>query len=860
MLRNLALLIGAVLACVPMTAASEPFTVDVLLKREAIGQASIDPSGRWAVFERLSPLEQADSFEFDYLNRTLRSDVHMIDLAREGEARRLVPAATGGGRVLGAWSPSGRRLLIYQLRDRTWTPGIVDMTTGLVRWLDVTPELSGWGRSVQWRSDDELVMIVRTDGRLPFLLRASWELTVRLPQLWTASREGRAASRTELGSGRFRQRGLAPAAQSLVSVSASTGDVSVLDHGRYYDLELSPDGRRVAAATLSDLAPVIPDRPLRQSQGPRQRTLKVFDLITGQTSSPITGSDLLPNLLTWSQNSEELLVWVREPSAVWSDGSLMRIDVGSGRARSIPLEGLTPVMPETGLRQAVVLADWWKNEPILHAKTQDGRADWYRLLNTGPVRLTGSFGTVPTRVGAIYPFGLLLVADRAVWRVDPAGTATRLSPAAETVVAVRTGAPDEGQRLSYNNASRMGAVVVSTPSGVQRYAIDGAIPSETLIHGEPGDSRVLAIASAAALSLKTDTRYVQTLEVRQPGRGSRVGARINELNAGIQFARRRAIDHIGPAGERLTSWLYLPPQPSASLPPLVVLPYPGDVHDHPPSAAEPTSDSAMTSAQLLAGAGYAALVPSLPRGSYRGEPSKDMAEQMLSIVNVAARGGEFDPDRLGVWGHSFGAHAALAVATQTSQFCAIVASNGIYDLAGSWGRVINASQRVLPEDGASFASRGGWAETGQAAMGTPPWDDTARYIRNSPYFAADRITTPVLLITADFDYSSPDQSEAMFAALHRQGKDAVLLTYFGDGHVLESPGNIRDMVRKVLDWFEIHLSSSADSDPPSAPIPGADPGLDSCQDHHVTVSVLPDEIVAPEHPIHHGDVDQTSPG
>lgn len=860
MFRAFWVLIGAILACAPLPAAAEPFTVDALLKREAIGQASIDPSGRWAVFERLRPLVQADSFEFDYLNRFLRSDVHLVDLSSaDRTARRLVPSAARGGRILGGWSPSGRRLLIYQLQERTWTAGIVDMQSGAVRWLDVIPELTGWGRTVQWRSDDELIMIVRSDDRLPFMLRGSWELTERLPQLWATAREGRAPSRVELGSGRFRNRGLAPPAQTLVSISVNTGAVRVLGHARYHDLELSPDGRRVAAATLGKLAPIDPAQRLLQSQSARQRTLHVFDLADGHRLSPVPGLDLLPNLLTWSQDSQELLAWVRRPTASWTDGALARIDVDAGETHLVALAGLTPMMPQTGLRQPVVLADWWDNEPVLYASASDGRADWYRLPASGPLRLTKDLETAPTQIAAIDESGLLMIADQAVWRVDRAGTAERVTVDGEAIAAVRTALPDQGQRFSYNNAPRRPSFVVRQGSRLRTFGIDGATQARQSLAVDATDERLLAISPDAALSVLTDDRYVQSLRVHRHGSEPRVVAQINAANAEIAFARRRAIEHPGPPGEELTSWLYLPANPSAIPPPLVVMPYPGSSYSSPPAAAEPTSDTVMTNAQVLAGAGYAVLIPSLPRPADQGEPSKDLADQVLTIVDIAAMGGEFDPDRLGLWGHSFGAHAALSVATQTSRFCAIVAASGIYDLASSWGTV-GPSQSVLPEDGASFASRGGWVETGQAGMGAPPWGDPDRYIRNSPYFWADRITAPILLITADFDYSSPEQSEAMFAALHRQAKDAVLLTYFGDGHVLESPANIRDMVGQVIDWFDLHLKGRDQSGPASSPVPGSDPGLDRCQGHDVPITVLPDQSVRGERTLQGVDVKQALRG
>jgi len=48
----------------------------------------------------------------------------------------------------------------------------------------------------------------------------------------------------------------------------------------------------------------------------------------------------------------------------------------------------------------------------------------------------------------------------------------------------------------------------------------------------------------------------------------------------------------------------------------------------------------------------------------------------------------------------------------------------------------------------------------------------------------------------------------MFAALYRQDKDAMLVTYWGEGHLFNSPGNIRDMWRRALAFLAERLALS----------------------------------------------------
>ncbi len=94
-------------------------------------------------------------------------------------------------------------------------------------------------------------------------------------------------------------------------------------------------------------------------------------------------------------------------------------------------------------------------------------------------------------------------------------------------------------------------------------------------------------------------------------------------------------------------------------------------------------------------------------------------------------------------------------------------------------------------------------------MGGPPWQDAQRYVRNSPLFQAERVETPLLIIQGDMDYVPLQQGEQFFSALYRQGKRARFVRYWGEGHVFQSPANIRDMWEEVYGWFDEFLKPSA---------------------------------------------------
>jgi dipeptidyl aminopeptidase/acylaminoacyl peptidase len=98
-------------------------------------------------------------------------------------------------------------------------------------------------------------------------------------------------------------------------------------------------------------------------------------------------------------------------------------------------------------------------------------------------------------------------------------------------------------------------------------------------------------------------------------------------------------------------------------------------------------------------------------------------------------------------------------------------------------------------------------EAGQARMGNPPWKDLARYVRNSPLYYVERVETPLMIVQGDMDYVALQQGEQFFTALHRQNKRAAFVRYWGEGHVLEAPANVRDMWQRVYAWFDEFLGA-----------------------------------------------------
>lgn len=766
---------------------ADPFVIDDLLKLEQFGQTALSPQGSHIAFERMGSALDGGPYEYDALDLVLRTQVYVAAADGSVPPTGLARHPDGGGQVFGSWSPDGLRLLVYRLGDRAFQAGIANAATGDVRWLQGTPESAMWGRAAQWRDAEQLVLIQREAGDLPAMMRLGYDAGTRMQHLWGLTREGREPGRTVIGAGAFRDATPRPRESRLVLVSTTSGDQRTLSTGRFHDLELSPGGRFVAAARFTDDRSFDPSVPFLQGDFSTRRELTLVDLDTGAVWEPLPELDLSPNLMTWSPSGRRLLVWVRRDGQPWSEGRLAEIDPQQMTVTWTPLHGRQPALVQTGLRTEVICADWLGDRPVLYVQG-DTRRDWVRLGPSDARVLTRDLASPSSSLVAISETHLAVQSGGEVWSVDQDGHALRLGQGRRVASGVTTALFSQGQRFQFNSPPRRDWVLIGEDELIRRRSlIDGAPFGEPLA-GE----RVMAADERQAIVAETDGAR-ETLHLAD---GASL-ARLNDHLADVVFASPEAVHHTAQDGSPLVSWLYRPAASGQQRPPLIIIPYPGG----PARAPSPTEADIATNVQLIVAAGYAVLVPSLPRSEHRGEPAEDMGADILRAVDAAALTGGFDPDRLVLWGHSFGAYSAVAAATQSSRFSAVIAANGSYDLLSVWGQFA-LPQSLAPEDGLPVRSRAGWVETGQGGLGAPPWADPARYMRNSPVLSADRITAPVLLITADRDYVPPAQAQELFSALYRQQKDVVLVTYRGEGHVLSSPANIRDMYDVVWRWLD----------------------------------------------------------
>jgi hypothetical protein len=314
-----------------------------------------------------------------------------------------------------------------------------------------------------------------------------------------------------------------------------------------------------------------------------------------------------------------------------------------------------------------------------------------------------------------------------------------------------------------------------------------------------------ALASSQTTPRFYKDRIGRLLEDEPDGTPTVVFPAINPALAHVAQTQYVTYHYRSALGDSLTATLLLPyhyvPGHRYAV---VVYGYPGNTDNGQRSVIE---NLRFLNVSVLAGHGYVVLLPSMPFDAPAADsnPMEHLNDGVEPAIRRAVALGYADSSRIGIIGQSAGAYGVYGLLTQVHLFKAAVASNGVSDFISLYGMMGTAKQYTAPNIAAMAGPS--YLESGDAGrMKGPPWQVPTRYVRNSPLFFADRITTPLLMIHGDID-GLGEQQEELFVALYRLRRRAVLVRYLGEAHVLESPLNVLDYWRRVFAWFDEYLTA-----------------------------------------------------
>ena len=203
-------------------------------------------------------------------------------------------------------------------------------------------------------------------------------------------------------------------------------------------------------------------------------------------------------------------------------------------------------------------------------------------------------------------------------------------------------------------------------------------------------------------------------------------------------------------------------------------------------------------ANVLTANGYVVAKPSVDFDI--GYPGEAWIKGVTAAANKLIDMGIADSARLGVHGTSYGGYATNLLITQTNRFKAAINISGKVDIISFYTDSPRLGVRNVHA-----------AEKSQDRLGATLWQQPQKYVQHSAIMFADRIQTPLMLITGAQDSNVPaDNTREMYYALRRLGKEVVWVNYMNGGH---GGGNataedVLDMQRRMLAWYDAKLKRS----------------------------------------------------
>ena len=815
---------GAVAPAQSASAAKRPFRLDDIFELEDVGRYyggpwAFAPDGKALAFTRVRAKKTLTNHKWEYLWGNAGADVWLQRAPGEAPSALTDGISDGSGWWAPQWSPDGRRIAMLSTRGGNVGLWVVEpggkprlLTKRGVDLVQVREQ------PFLWVDDARILCPVLPEGEQPMSMRVELHTPQVATREWPKTAAGREATASVLESGVPVDLSKRPQGRLLL-IDAATGESTVVVERNTTGWQLAPKGGRVAYAVQTGIYTPKANEPLRlAASGTYTADVRNLDGRPVKLDAKLP-EDVLQSSLRWSPDGREL-AFIAFTAGRSKTPDLYRVDVEAGRVAHTELGALDA---EPAIRLEPQL-EWTASGDLLflaaaragsEKPSPTARRDWYLASRGGakPRSLTAGMEAPPAE---LWPQPGLQsfagVAGSRIWRIRPADG--KIEPLTEK--------PAEGRTVQI-------AWPVQSNSGQDEYARPGrAYPRIVTVEregarGERADYAVLEVATGrrTALAKPSDEAALMmlgpndsaiftasgkdgTFAWREAAAGKpEVLVAANTFLKDVVEGELEPIEYTSLNGEKLKGWVLLPiGYEKGKRYPTIAWVYAGSVfRGQKPYLAEAAHGLSLNM-QIPASRGYAVLFPSMPmkEEGEADDPMLRLPEGVMPAIDRAVELGWADPDRLFVMGQSFGGFSTYGLVTQTNRFKGAVALAGLCDFVSLYSQ-FDARMRYddFPHENLFMAAL---MESAQTAMGNPPWKDFGRYTRNSPIFYVDRVETPVMIVQGDLDYVAIQQGEEFFNSLYRQGKRAEFVRYWGEGHVLESPANIRDMWQRIEAWLD----------------------------------------------------------
>ena len=278
---------------------------------------------------------------------------------------------------------------------------------------------------------------------------------------------------------------------------------------------------------------------------------------------------------------------------------------------------------------------------------------------------------------------------------------------------------------------------------------------------------------------------------------TRAVTHIPDPTPGIRSIKKRLVKYKRKDGLDLSFTLYTPPgYKDGDRVPTILYAYPNDYADAKTASEVTGSEQTFTRLRqykLLLLAGYAII----DNASFPiiGDPKKaydTYLEQLVAnakaAVDKAVEMGVADPNRIGVTGHSHGALMTVNLLAHSDLFRAGVATSGSYN-------------KTLTPFGFQNERRS-------------VWEAQSVYLKASPFFFADKLKLPVLIMHGEDDANpgtTPLQATKLYEAIRGNGGTARLVMLPHEPHWYASMESNEQLLAEMIRWFDKYVKGATTS-------------------------------------------------
>jgi dipeptidyl aminopeptidase/acylaminoacyl peptidase len=262
----------------------------------------------------------------------------------------------------------------------------------------------------------------------------------------------------------------------------------------------------------------------------------------------------------------------------------------------------------------------------------------------------------------------------------------------------------------------------------------------------------------------------------------------------VRSIQKRLVKYKRADGLDLSFTLYTPPgYKEGTRVPTILYAYPLDYADSSKAGQVTGSQETFTRLrgyQLLLLAGYAIIddaafpVVGDPKKAYDTYLDQLVADAKAAVDEAVALG-VADPNRIGVTGHSHGALMTVNLVAHSDLFRAGVATSGSYN-------------KTLTPFGFQNEQRS-------------VWEATDVYLKVSPFFSADKMKTPILLMHGTDDANpgtTPIQSQKLYEAIRGNGGTVRLVMLPHEPHWYTALESNEQEIYEMLTWFDKYVKNA----------------------------------------------------